>query len=305
MNDLHKKFLEGNTRTLSRLISMAENEEESLCLILSKLYEKIGHAKLLGVTGPPGAGKSSLINHFIRLLRSHSKRVGVISIDPVSPFTGGALLGDRIRLASHFNDPDVFIRSLSTRGRLGGLSLATREVTHLMDAFGMDYILIETVGVGQNEIDIHALADLVMLVLVPESGDTIQTMKAGVLEIADLLVVNKSEREGAQQLADELNKMLELRKSQEGVGVFLTSQENPDSIEKLFKHIESFFDESNEKIKTKRTFSQKMALHDLVSSYVRSEAKKWVSKKSKTSKNPYEAFLSFLKRFPRGNLFPE
>ena len=157
-------FRKKEVRALSRFISRAEDRDPTLYPVLAELFSETGKANVIGITGPPGAGKSSLVNAFVKFAREEKKSVAVIAVDPVSPFTGGALLGDRIRLLDHFNDPNVYIRSLSTRGKLGGLSLATREVVHLADAYGFDYVLIETVGVGQSEVDIRNLADLTLVV---------------------------------------------------------------------------------------------------------------------------------------------
>lgn len=199
--DILESFNNREIRALSRLISKAENREtESLYEILASLYTKLGRAKRVGFTGPPGAGKSSLISRLIQIARNKKETAAVVAVDPVSPFTGGALLGDRIRLSDHYNDPGVYIRSLSTRGKLGGLSLATREVTHLLDAFGFDRIFIETVGVGQSEVEVRKMVPLTVVVLVPESGDAIQTLKAGILEVGNLFVVNKSDRGGADKV---------------------------------------------------------------------------------------------------------
>ena len=154
---------------------MCSSDLPKIPVILGQLFKKLGHGKIIGITGPPGAGKSTLTNLLVKDIRSKNKKVAVIAVDPVSPFSGGALLGDRIRLQEHFNDPCVFIRSLSTRGKLGGLSVAAREVSELVDAFGFDYVILETVGVGQSEVDIRKIADVTLLVLVPEWGDGIQT----------------------------------------------------------------------------------------------------------------------------------
>jgi LAO/AO transport system kinase len=196
---------------LARAVSIVENHRDGYDDLMSVLHPKLGRARRLGVTGPPGAGKSTLMNLLIRDLRQQGLTVGVIAVDPTSPFTGGALLGDRVRMESVSLDPGVFIRSMATRGSLGGLSAVTAEVADVLDAFGFDRVLIETVGVGQIELDIARTADTTVVVLVPESGDSIQTLKAGVMEIADIFVVNKADRPGADRLRNDIELMLGLR----------------------------------------------------------------------------------------------
>jgi LAO/AO transport system kinase len=179
---------------------------------MRRIHPRTGRAYTVGVTGPPGAGKSTLVDGLTAHLRKSEATVGVIAVDPTSPFTGGAVLGDRIRMQSHTLDAGVFIRSMATRGSLGGLARATASVQKLLDAFGFDRILVETVGVGQSELDVMKLADTIVVVLVPESGDAIQTMKAGLLEVADVFVVNKADRDGASALVTELRYMVHLHK---------------------------------------------------------------------------------------------
>jgi LAO/AO transport system kinase len=203
-------MLAGDPRALARLITLVENRHPSMPEIMDRVYGLAGGARIIGVTGPPGAGKSTLVDQLAAIYRARGERVGVVAIDPSSPFSGGALLGDRIRMARHAADPGVFIRSLGSRGSHGGLSRATREVVRLLDAAGFRVILVETVGVGQTELDIMELAHSIVVALVPESGDVIQTMKAGLTEIADLFIVNKADREGADRLALELRKTIEL-----------------------------------------------------------------------------------------------
>jgi len=196
---------------LARLMTLVENRAPELPAIMSRVYGRTGHAHVIGVTGPPGAGKSTLADRLTAHLRAAERRVGIVAVDPSSPFSGGAVLGDRIRMQGHFLDPGVFIRSLSTRGSHGGLARATRDMIRLLDAFGVDNVVVETVGVGQTELDVMRLADTVLVVLVPEAGDAVQVMKAGLLEIADIFVVNKADREGAERMQSELVQMLHLR----------------------------------------------------------------------------------------------
>lgn len=209
--DLVKRLLSGDRVALAKLITLVENRHPDTTAILSALHEHCGRAYKIGITGPPGAGKSTLVNRLVGLFRERNASVGVVAVDPSSPFSGGAVLGDRIRMQSHALDNQVFIRSLSTRGSHGGLARATHHVVQLLDAFGKDFVVIETVGVGQTELDVMGLADTTVVVLVPEAGDTIQTMKAGLLEIADVFVVNKADRDGAMRIKTELDGMLQLR----------------------------------------------------------------------------------------------
>jgi LAO/AO transport system kinase len=299
MKTLVERFQDGDARALSRLISLAENRDVEIPVALKALFEKTGRAKVFGITGPPGAGKSTLINHFIRRLREKKKRVAVVAVDPMSPFTGGSLLGDRIRLIEHFNDPDVFIRSLSTRGKLGGLSLATTETVHLLDAFGFDVILVETVGVGQSEVDIRKLADVSLVVLVPESGDSIQALKAGILEIADIFVVNKSEREGADRVAADLKQILEL--SGKDIGhVCLTTAKEPSSVERLFQMMEGYWESHAGEIKKRRALRVHDTIQDWIFEIPKAEAARWIAKNVKKAKNPYDWVVNFQKKHREG-----
>lgn len=205
-------FNAGKTAALARVVSIVENHRDGFEEILGSLHARTGRARRIGMTGPPGAGKSTLTALMVRNFRDAGLSVGVIAVDPTSPFTGGALLGDRVRMENVALDPGVFIRSMATRGSLGGLAAATREVADVLDAFGFDRLLIETVGVGQSELDVARTADSTVLVLVPESGDSIQTLKAGVMEVADIFVVNKADRPGADRLRNDVELMIGLRK---------------------------------------------------------------------------------------------
>ena len=208
--DIVKELLSGSRLALSRTITAIENEYEEASSIMRELYPHTGHAFVLGITGPPGAGKSTMTDKLARVYRNMGKTVGIIAVDPTSPFSGGAILGDRIRMNSLTLDEGVFIRSMGTRGSLGGLSHKTADAVKALDAFGKDIIFVETVGVGQSEVDIVKAADTTMVVLIPGMGDDIQAIKAGILEIGDIFAINKADHDGADKLQTELNMMLDL-----------------------------------------------------------------------------------------------
>jgi LAO/AO transport system kinase len=206
-----ERALKGDPRSIARLITAVESENDRAKEIMQKIYPHTGKAHMIGVTGSPGAGKSTFLDKLISSLMVSGLTVGVIAVDPSSPFTGGAVLGDRLRMQQHSLDPGVFIRSMGTRGSLGGLSRGTYEAALILDACGKDIVLIETVGVGQSEIDIVKIADTVALLLVPGMGDDIQIMKAGIMEIADVFIVNKADRDGSERVVREVNIMLDLQ----------------------------------------------------------------------------------------------
>lgn len=210
MDSIIKKICAGDVRSASRLIRDIEDKIPEARAKIKKLYAHTGKSFIIGITGAPGAGKSTLTDALITELRRSGKTIGVLAVDPTSPFTGGAILGDRIRMQSHAEDPGVFVRSLATRGALGGLSQAAGDAIHIMEAMGKEIIIVETVGIGQQEIDIINHAHSVLVVLVPGMGDEVQTMKAGLMEIADIFVINKANRAGAKQLQMELTSMLNL-----------------------------------------------------------------------------------------------
>ncbi len=213
MQQLIKELLNGNRRAAARLITLIENDDCQKTELLRQIYPHTGKAYIIGVTGAPGSGKSSLVDRLLQQIRAEGLSAGIIAVDPTSPFSGGAILGDRIRMQDHALDQDVFIRSMGTRGSLGGLSRATREAIQVLDAFGKDLILVETVGVGQSEVDIVKTADTTVVVLTPAGGDSVQTLKAGIMEIADLFVVNKADLPGMERTVTEINMMLDMKKT--------------------------------------------------------------------------------------------
>jgi LAO/AO transport system kinase len=207
---LIEQLRSADVRSLARAISLVENRSPGWADLLKALFPQTGHARILGLTGAPGAGKSTLVDQLARHYRKQNRTVGIIAVDPTSPYTGGAILGDRIRMQDHFSDPGIYIRSMATRGSLGGLARATADVTTVMDAAGRDLIMIETVGVGQDEVDVVRLADVTVVILVPGMGDDVQSIKAGIMEIADIFVINKSDREGADRVEREIRALQSL-----------------------------------------------------------------------------------------------
>jgi LAO/AO transport system kinase len=236
-------FAAGDRKSLARLISMVENADPGADGLLARLYARTGHAYRIGLTGPPGVGKSTLIDSLIATLRQRGVKVGVVAVDPSSPFTGGALLGDRVRITSKSPDPGFFFRSMATRGSRGGLAATASEVSDLYDAWGMDFVLLETVGVGQIELDVVAASDCTVVVLVPESGDEVQAMKAGLMEIGDVFVLNKSDLAGSGRAAADLRSALNLRESNDSSWrppLVSTVAREAKGVDELLKAIDSF-----------------------------------------------------------------
>ncbi|MHA2600512.1 MAG: methylmalonyl Co-A mutase-associated GTPase MeaB [Candidatus Thorarchaeota archaeon SMTZ1-83] len=243
-SELIDGVLKGNRRALARLITLIEDEDLLASKVLAKLYKHTGKAHIIGITGPPGSGKSTIVTKLIPELRKKQKTIGIVCVDPSSPFSGGALLGDRIRMQEHTLDEAVYVRSMGTRGHLGGLARSTSDAVRAIDAFGKDVIIVETVGAGQAEVEIIEIAQTVIVTDVPGSGDDIQAIKAGIMEIADIFVVNKSDLPGADNKVMEINAMLELDSRQRDwtPPVILTDARSgdgiPELVEKIEQHIE-------------------------------------------------------------------
>lgn len=283
LKKLVDKILKSDKTAIARGISLVENESKDANELLKALYKKTGKAYLVGITGPPGAGKSTLANYLTKLLIEKGFKVGIIAVDPTSPFTGGALLGDRIRMQDKAMDKSVFIRSMATRGSLGGLSKKAKEACEVLDASGKDFIIIETVGVGQSELDIAQTADTTIVVLVPESGDAVQAMKAGLMEIGDIFVINKSDREGSDALGVALRTMLHLKMKKDDkrgeTPVVKTVASQNEGISKLFEFIllHKKYLESNGKLEEKRKENLIKQINELVNDKL--ENKFWTTEK--------------------------
>lgn len=244
MTELVEKMLSGDKKSLARLISLAEKDSPELPGIMREVFPHTSRARRIGITGPPGGGKSTLVSRLTSISREKGLKVGVVAVDPTSPFTGGAVLGDRIRMQPHYLDQDVFIRSMATRGSHGGLPKTASTVVKLMDASGKDIIFVETVGVGQTEIDVMEAVDTVVVVLVPEAGDSIQTMKAGLMEIADIFAVNKADRPGSDYVVADLMSMLQQSPKQSWwpVPIVATQATNNVGIHELYRQIENHYE---------------------------------------------------------------
>ena len=268
--ELAERLLAGDTLALPRLISLVEGESPAVGEIMRRIAPQTGRAYCIGVTGPPGAGKSTVVDKLTVLMREKGLSVGIVAVDPSSPFTGGAILGDRIRMQQHYLDPGVFIRSMATRGSHGGLPNTVLGVIKLIDASGRDVVLVETVGVGQTELDVVNTADTVIVVVTPESGDAVQAMKAGLFEIADVFAINKSDREGARRMKAELQAILAMKPG-EAVPVILTQGHKGLGIDELYAEVERLrlAQEANGQLEERRRRRRREEFLELIQRRVR------------------------------------
>ncbi|MBK7381280.1 MAG: methylmalonyl Co-A mutase-associated GTPase MeaB [Ignavibacteriales bacterium] len=299
-NSLIKKLSSGNRRIIARSISIVESGDSASTELLKSIFLTIGNAFRIGITGPPGAGKSTITNQLTKLFRKQNKKVGIIAVDPTSPFTGGALLGDRVRMNDLGMDEGVFIRSMATRGSLGGLSKKAIDAADVLDAAGFDIIIFETVGVGQSELDIAQAADTTVVVLVPESGDSVQAMKAGLMEIADFFVLNKSDRPGSQQAYTALQTILMIKDHDENSwlpNIIKTIASENKGTQEIADEIERHhaFMLEKEKFLVKREQQAKVRIKEIVEHKLKDEL--W----SKTGEN---SLNSSLKKVILGNASP-
>ena len=308
MEDIAQRLLAGDQRALSQTISLLEQGSPEAAEVMKAIDPFTGRCYTVGITGPPGAGKSTVVDQLAKLLRGQDLTVGIIGVDPTSPFSGGAFLGDRIRMQAHYLDPGVFIRSVATRGQTGGVPRLIKSMVRLLDAAGKDVVLVETVGVGQTELGIMGVADTVLVALMPESGDAVQTLKAGIMEIADIYLVNKADREGASQMAAAITAMLQTSPIQPDWAppVLLTAAHTGDGIEELWEQVQKHraFSEANSQLQSRRELRRRQEFLEAVEEELGKRLKAQVDENSEFRSTlnevaakglePYSAALEFL-----------
>ncbi|NIM91514.1 MAG: methylmalonyl Co-A mutase-associated GTPase MeaB [Candidatus Aminicenantes bacterium] len=251
--DLVKEVLKGNPRAVAKAISLVENNGKDAQQLMKKIFPHTGKSVIVGITGSPGSGKSTLVDQMVEYLRKDKRKIGIVAVDPTSPFSGGAILGDRIRMMRHSLDAEVFIRSMATRGHLGGLAKATGEAIAVFEAAGKDMILVETVGVGQDEVEVVKLADVILVILIPGAGDDIQVFKAGIMEIADIFIINKADAPGADKMENQLRAMLELgMKDREIPPVVKTIATEGQGTELLIEEVQKFISKKSPEFRAQR-----------------------------------------------------
>lgn len=305
MHTLVERMNKKDVRALARIITMIENDHFEKLELLSDIFSVQKGAHYVGITGSPGAGKSSLVNRLITTIRSEGKTVAVIAVDPTSPFSGGALLGDRVRMDEHFTDPGVFIRSMATRGSLGGLARATKDTIRACDAYGFDVIIVETVGVGQSELDIMKIVDTTALVMTPNSGDVLQIFKAGIMEIADLFVINKADLQGVGKLKSLLRELVMMTSTAEYKTPIIKTKtiENKgiDELwEKMKEHHEFLY--STEAGRTRRDRQKQLEVYELIREEIWREVKEYIERQNdlpliKTTEDPYKTARDWFEKW--------
>ncbi|SDQ12617.1 methylmalonyl Co-A mutase-associated GTPase MeaB [Virgibacillus salinus] len=294
MHNLVERMKEKDIRALARAITMVENDHPDKLAMLSDVFSIKKHARYVGITGSPGAGKSSLVNRLITHIRNEGKTVAIIAVDPTSPFSGGALLGDRVRMNEHFTDDGVYIRSMATRGSLGGLARATKDAVRICDAYGFDVVMVETVGVGQSELDIMKLVDTTALVLTPNSGDVLQIFKAGIMEIADLFVINKADLQGVGKLKALLKELVMMTtKGDHEPSIVKTITTENKGIDKLWEKIDQHHQYlyNTDEGKKRRKQQQELEVYELVREEIWRDVKKYIEETDITieaNSDPYQ-----------------